>query len=384
LEKRNNNLKEGKEDFYVYRYLSQLGFLPNYAFPSKVTSVRMLHKGEEEEISRGHAIAIREFAPLNTIYYGGLKYVVQTVSKEVDPTNKFMAVVCEDCEHVEKLGAGRQIPSNCPNCGSVWESQTPVSVMKFPKMRANKRNRITADEEERLEGGYKIIHSYKPTGKAEVNEVIRAGNSICRISFERSGEMNHLNLGQMADYNKGDKGFMLDTVNLTWVPIYKFDEYLVEKRLTAATESDVLNDFETLEITDLARTYSPNEQHLPFYADLPYQYVGDSIVVNDSVLKKWEDNFPINMIEKHINELKNLYALKLDWGRNDQFSFIPATCLQFSKKLDVYGVEHFAEEYNGDHGNKLGGIDGRIYTELLPFFNSYLNFARNFDNQHNK
>lgn len=231
LEKRNNNLKEGKEDFYVYRYLSQVGFLPNYAFPSKVTSVRMLHKGEEEEISRDHAIAIREFAPLNTLYYGGLKYVVQTVSKEVDPTNRFMAVVCEDCEHVEKLGAGRQIPSNCPNCGSVWESQTPVSVMKFPKMRAVKRNRITADEEERLKGGYKIIHSYKPTGKAEVNEVISSDKSICRISFERSGEMNHLNLGQMADYNKGDKGFMLDTVNLNWVPIPKFNDYLIEKKI---------------------------------------------------------------------------------------------------------------------------------------------------------
>lgn len=233
LEKRNNNLKEGKEDFYVYRYLSQVGFLPNYAFPSKVTSVRLLHKGEEEEISRDHAIAIREFAPLNTLYYGGLKYTIQTVSKEVDPSNRFMAVVCEDCEHVEKLGAGKEVPSNCPNCGAVWESQTPVSVMKFPKMRASKRNRITADEEERLKGGYKIIHSYKPTGKAEVNEVISSGKSICRISFERSGEMNHMNLGQMADYNKGDKGFMLDTVNLAWVPIYKFNDYLVEKKLTA-------------------------------------------------------------------------------------------------------------------------------------------------------
>ena len=257
LEKRNNNLKEGKEDFYVYRYLSQVGFLPNYAFPSKVTSVRMLHKGEEVEISRDHAIAIREFAPLNTLYYGGLKYVVQTVSKEVDPTNKFMAVVCEDCEHVEKLGAGRQIPSNCPNCGSVWESQTPVSVMKFPKMRAVKRNRITADEEERLKGGYKIIHSYKPTGKAEVNEVIRNGKSICRISFERSGEMNHLNLGQMADYNKGDKGFMLDTVNLIWVPIYKFDEHLLEKKLNAgqinrniSLLTDSRNDVITIQLTD--------------------------------------------------------------------------------------------------------------------------------------
>lgn len=233
LEKRNNNLKEGIEDFYVYRYLSQVGFLPNYAFPSKVTSVRMLHKGEEEEISRDHAIAIREFAPLNTIYYGGLKYTIQSVSKEVDPTNRFMAVVCEDCEHVEKLGAGKPVPSNCPNCGSVWESQTPVNVMKFPKMRAIKRNRITADEEERLKGGYKIIHSYKPTGKAEVSEVLRSSKSICRISYERSGEMNHLNLGTMKDYNEGNKGFMLDTVNLNWIPVNRLDDYLIEKRLNA-------------------------------------------------------------------------------------------------------------------------------------------------------
>jgi ribosomal protein S27E len=171
---------------------------------------------------------------LNTIYYGGLKYAVQTVSKEVDPTNKFSAVVCEDCEHVEKLGSRTQIPSNCPNCGSVWESQTPISVMKFPKMRAVKRNRITADEEERLKGGYKIIHSYKPTGKAEINEVMLQDNSLCKISFERSGEMNHINLGQMADYNRGDKGFMLDTVNLNWVPIYKYDDYLREKNLNAS------------------------------------------------------------------------------------------------------------------------------------------------------
>ncbi len=258
LEKRNNNLKEGKEDFYVYRYLSQVGFLPNYAFPSKVTSVRMLHKGEEVEVSRDFAIAIRELAPLNTLYYGGLKYVIQTVSKEVDPTNKFRAVVCEDCEHIEKLSAGKQLPSNCPNCGSVWESQTPVNVMKFPKMRAVKRNRITADEEERLKGGYKIIHSYKPTGKAEVNEVISDNTSICRISFERSGEMNHLNLGQMADYNKGDKGFMLDTVNLNWVAVHKLQEYLTEKRLSAnqinrnislLTESR--NDVITIQLTEV-------------------------------------------------------------------------------------------------------------------------------------
>jgi hypothetical protein len=105
--------------------------------------------------------------------------------------------------------------------------------MKFPKMRAVKRNRITADEEERLKGGYKIIHSYKPTGKAEVNEVISAGNNICKISFERSGEMNHLNFRAMKDYSEGDKGFMLDTVNL-WLFQFISSMNTLLKKITAA------------------------------------------------------------------------------------------------------------------------------------------------------
>lgn len=231
LEKRNNDLKEGEEDFYVYRYLAQVGFLPNYAFPTKVASVRLQYKGDENEILRDHAIAIREFAPLNTLYYGGMKYTIQSVSKEVDPTNRFKVVVCEDCEHIENIGTTHAIPSNCPNCGSVWESQVALNVMKFPRVRAYKRNRITADEEERLKGGYKVIHSYKPTGKAETKEVFLKMNSLCTISFERSAEMNHLNLGQMVDYSRGQKGFMLDTKNLNWVPIHRLDEYCIEKNI---------------------------------------------------------------------------------------------------------------------------------------------------------
>ena len=47
-------------------------------------------------------------------------------------------------------------------------------------------------------------------------------------------------------------------------------------------------------------------------------------------------------------------------------------CLEFSKKLETYGVRNFAEEYLGTHGDKLAGWDGRIYNELLPFFDAYL------------
>ncbi len=81
------------------------------------------------------------------------------------------------------------------------------------------------------------------------------------------------------------------------------------------------------------------------------------------------------MIENHLEELRSLVALKIDWGRNEEFYHIPATALHFSKKLEAYRIKHFAEEYIGNHTNMLGGIEGRIYTELFPFFDTYLKFG---------
>ena len=122
----------------------------------------------------------------------------------------------------------------------------------------------------------------------------------------------------------------------------------------------------------LCRMYSPNENEPLLQADQPISYVNNKMVVNAAVLKKWEANFPINMIEDHIMELKSLAALKIDWGRNEDFKHIPRTNMDFSKKLEALGIKHFAEEYIGDHGNMLVGFEGRIFTELLPFFEKYL------------
>lgn len=107
-------------------------------------------------------------------------------------------------------------------------------------------------------------------------------------------------------------------------------------------------------------------------AELPVRYNDDNATLDLQVIRRWEANFPVNMVDEHYEQLKSLAALKLDWGRNEEFSHIPFTSLQFSKKLEAYGITHFAEEYIGDHGNMLDGFDGRIYTEVLPFFNTYL------------
>ena len=122
----------------------------------------------------------------------------------------------------------------------------------------------------------------------------------------------------------------------------------------------------------MARMYSPNINDKGLQADQPIQYVNGKMIVNEAVLQKWESNFVINMIEDHIAELKSLTALKIDWGRNENFKHIPYTNLEVSKKLEAFGIRHFAEEYIGDHVNMIDGYEGRVFTEVFPFFERYL------------
>jgi pimeloyl-ACP methyl ester carboxylesterase len=127
-------------------------------------------------------------------------------------------------------------------------------------------------------------------------------------------------------------------------------------------------------IVAVARAWSPNPDRPPFYCDFPFTYDGDSLVVNNAVLEKWNQNMPVYMVDKYANNLRRLKAIKLDWGRNDASRF-PIQCGMFSQRLENLGIEHFSEEYIGNHGNKIWTMDGRVLNDLLPFFNDHLNFG---------
>jgi pimeloyl-ACP methyl ester carboxylesterase len=148
-----------------------------------------------------------------------------------------------------------------------------------------------------------------------------------------------------------------------------------EAIIKALNESDQTGDFNAFfaaAFTAMARVYSPNAVNKELLADFPVTYVKDSAVYHPTVISEWEKQFPFYMVEHYLPQLRSLTALKLDWGRNEEFSHIPFTSLQFSKKLEAYRIKHYAEEYIGDHGNMLDGFDGRIFNELLPFFDKYL------------
>jgi hypothetical protein len=95
--------------------------------------------------------------------------------------------------------------------------------------------------------------------------------------------------------------------------------------------------------------------------------------VNEDVLEKWYRNMPLHMIDDHLDNLKKLKAIKFDWGRNSGDRFV-IQCNMFSQRLENVGVKHFAEEYIGTHGNNIYTEDGRVPNQMLPFFDSYLEF----------
>ncbi len=126
-------------------------------------------------------------------------------------------------------------------------------------------------------------------------------------------------------------------------------------------------------IMAFGRSWSPNPDKPPFYCDLPFRYEGNKLITDEAVLAKWYANLPLHMIDDHLDNLKKLKAIKLDWGRNsgDRFTIM---CGMFSQRLENVGITHFAEEYIGTHTDNIYTEDGRLPNQLLPFFDYYLRF----------
>ena len=129
-----------------------------------------------------------------------------------------------------------------------------------------------------------------------------------------------------------------------------------------------------MRLLSVARAFSPAPAQKPFGAAL-LRYPGpDSLARRDAVLAQWSAATPLTLLPAHLASLRQLRGLAFDWGAQDQLRHIPVTCRQLSTALAAFGVAHTAEEYPGDHGNRVMGPDGRVYQKLLPFFNQRLDF----------
>jgi len=81
------------------------------------------------------------------------------------------------------------------------------------------------------------------------------------------------------------------------------------------------------------------------------------------------------LIPQYADNLRSLRAFKFDWSRNDaNFDHVYAN-QAFTRKLNEFGVAHEAEEYTGPFDESNWAVNGRFYTEVLPFFQKHMSFA---------
>jgi enterochelin esterase-like enzyme len=114
--------------------------------------------------------------------------------------------------------------------------------------------------------------------------------------------------------------------------------------------------------------FSPNPQKPPYFADFPKTLVGNSLGVNEAVMKRWATFDPAQIVEQNADPYRGLRALSFDCGTSDPL--IDTTRL-FSTILAKHNISHLFEEYDGGHTDKK---NERFKMKVLPMFSKYLVF----------
>lgn len=207
-------MREGEGEWYLYRYLGGAGFLPGYAFPPQATVLSF--DDREEELARDPAIALSEYAPGNFIYYRGERYEVTHArprTRQMQPDVEEV-LVCPACGRAY-VGAQEVGRAACL-CGQDLRVIHPRQGLALCDMFAQRRARITADEEERLRSGYERSEHYLAGGRRMVYRVSNGTDLDFRLTVEHNGQVLLLNQGTRQPED-GPRGFTLCTRCHRWL-----------------------------------------------------------------------------------------------------------------------------------------------------------------------
>jgi hypothetical protein len=143
----------------------------------------------------------------------------------------------------------------------------------------------------------------------------------------------------------------------------------------AKSLDDVKKDGVSTIFATIFQAHLPNPDKPPLFIDLPAYKAGDQLVIDVRLTERLRNNFFLEtMIPQYAENLKSLRGFKFDWARSDPNHDHVYSNQAFTHKLNEFGIAHEAEEYNGSWGEQTWGKEGRVSTEVLPFFGRRLVF----------
>jgi len=218
-------------DFYPYRYFASEGFLPGYSFPrlplaAFIPAERRTRNGQGDYVQRPRFLAISEFGPGAFIYHEGARYEVNRVSLPAreDGTGVNLTEMdrCDACGYLND-GNGPTGSGTCEHCHST-QLTTMTSMMRLLAVRTRRRERISADEEERQRAGHEISTTIRFEPRGERTSTVRSrvlaasGEVLAELTYGDTALIRRMNVGLSRRKNKDDRGYLLDTVEGRWSP----------------------------------------------------------------------------------------------------------------------------------------------------------------------
>lgn len=215
-------------DFYTYRYFASEGFLPGYSFPRLPLSAfipaerRTRSGGEGDFIQRPRFMAISEFGPGAFIYHEGARYEVNRVSLPArdDGTGVNITEIkrCSACGYLHESTE----PDLCQHCGAPFAPEsTMANLMRLLSVKTRRRDRISADEEERQRAGHEIVTTIRfvPHGVRAgqlTSTITEGGHQIGTMTYGDTALIRRMNVGLRRRKDKDVRGYVLDTVEGRW------------------------------------------------------------------------------------------------------------------------------------------------------------------------
>ena len=215
-----------QSDFYSYRYFATEGFLPGYSFPRLPLSAfvpgRRL-KQADNYLSRPRFLAIAEFGPGAFIYHEGSRYLINQVmmpmNGEEDDLLTTQIKRCGHCGYMHPLLMGPEYDI-CEECKQRLDLHL-TSLLRMQNVKTIRRDRINADEEERMRLGYELLTGIRFNTSAGHADARRAnaqldGATIVELTSAQTATVWRINLGWRRREKQPQYGFLLDIETGAW------------------------------------------------------------------------------------------------------------------------------------------------------------------------
>lgn len=144
----------------------------------------------------------------------------------------------------------------------------------------------------------------------------------------------------------------------------------------ARSVDDLKSDGFSLIFTSIFQAHLPNPARPPLFFDSIARPGARGLEIDQAATERLHASFLLaRLVPAYADDLRKLRGLKFDWARGDTVQDHLVSNEALTHVLDEFGVPYEAEEYRGGFGERHWSADGRVRTDLLPFFARHLAFA---------